>query len=78
MSQPRNLDRHGVELAVGDVVTYADRDELHGGTIVYIAPAKIAEIVIENKQGLVIRYGEVRGPHVDYDHVVARKGSMTS
>lgn len=77
MSQPLNLDKHGAELTVGSSVIYADGDELHAGKVVYIAPAETAEIVIEGRQGLVIRYGEESGHHISYDHVIARGGIMS-
>lgn len=72
MSELTNVDRHGMEITVGAVVTYADRDELHGGTVVYIAPPEVAEIVIEGNQGLVIREGEKQDIVVEYDNLLKR------
>lgn len=70
-----NYDRHGNELKVGDIVTFAYNDELHGGSLVYIAEAKTAELVVEpEKYGLPVREGTAGSDgDVHYDDVLARE-----
>ncbi|MFE2017580.1 hypothetical protein ACFW9O_05920 [Streptomyces sp. NPDC059499] len=75
MSQLQSHDRQGAEIKVGDIVTYADRDEMHGGTVAYIAGSGLRELAIEDpKRGLVIRYGEeTPGAFIVYDCLIVQR-----
>ncbi|MET8172834.1 hypothetical protein [Streptomyces clavifer] len=75
MSHPQSRDRRGNEIKVGAIVTYADRDEMHGGIVAYIAQEKgLCELAIEDpKRGLAIRYGESNGVVIVYDGLIVQQ-----
>lgn len=79
-----SVDRLGRKLSVGDTVTFAWSDELHGGMVVYISDPDSAQIAIEASKpiGVIARDGEPvvlpdQGDVIMYSSVLRRGTDKT-
>ncbi|MFE2243894.1 hypothetical protein ACFXCU_30845 [Streptomyces virginiae] len=70
MDDRQTLDRHGNEIRVGDIVTYASGNDLQGGEVVYIDD-EIPELVTKNAEdGLIVIGGD---QSFSFDNVIVRQ-----